>query len=71
MPALMGSVIAATAGSSGSSQAGFYAGFALLIGTQVVVFGCGLAIALRERHAGVGVRGDAAIALSTATTAKP
>jgi len=58
MPALMGGVISAVSYSSGasgtavtaaSSAAGFFAGFALLIGTQVVVFGCGLLLWWRER----------------------
>ena len=62
MPALMGGVISAmslgstTVGASGVSAAsasGFFAGFALLIGTQVVVFGCGLVLWLRERTRGV------------------
>jgi MFS family permease len=68
MPALMGSVIAASGASAGGAHAGFFAGFALLIGTQVVVFGCGLAIALRERHAAAPV--DRAATLPAATPAK-
>jgi MFS family permease len=58
MPALMGGVISAvshgssavgTAGAAAASASGFFAGFALLIGTQVVVFACGLVLWLRER----------------------
>lgn len=57
MPALMGGVIgavssshgAAASGAAAASASGFFAGFALLIGTQLVVFGCGLLLWLRER----------------------
>jgi hypothetical protein len=56
MPALMGGVIGAMSHGAGagpaaaaSSASGFFAGFALLIGTQVVVFGCGLMLWLRDR----------------------
>ncbi|WP_431111975.1 MFS transporter [Variovorax paradoxus] len=55
MPALMGGVIGAvshgpaTAGMAAASASGFFAGFALLIGTQVVVFGCGFMLWLRDR----------------------
>ncbi|MCY1306996.1 hypothetical protein D9M70_568900 [compost metagenome] len=58
MPALMGGVITAVSHGSGaantavtaaSSAAGFFAGFALLIGTQVVVFACGFLLWWRER----------------------
>lgn len=52
MPALMGGVISAVAagsGPSGGAVSGFFAGFALLIGTQLVVFICGLILWLRER----------------------
>ena len=56
MPVLMGGVIGALSsagaaghGAGGGSAAGFFAGFALLIGTQVVVFGCGLALWRRDR----------------------
>lgn len=68
MPALMGGVIAAVSHGTGAagaavspaaSAAGFFAGFALLIGTQLVVFGCGLALWLRERSRGaVAVSGS-------------
>ncbi|WP_211442907.1 MFS transporter [Collimonas humicola] len=52
MPALMGGVISAVAAGSGASAtagSGFFAGFALLIGTQLVVFACGLILWLRQR----------------------
>lgn len=57
MPVLMGGVISAMSqassaphgAASGASASGFFAGFALLIGTQVIVFGCGLVLWLRER----------------------
>jgi MFS family permease len=52
MPAIMGAVIGAmsgAAGTSGASVAGFFAGFALLIGTQAIVFGCGFVLWVRER----------------------
>jgi hypothetical protein len=57
MPALMGGVIAAVSHGSGTagaatsaaSASGFFAGFALLIGTQAVVFACGLLLWLRDR----------------------
>ncbi|MBV8667083.1 MAG: MFS transporter [Burkholderiaceae bacterium] len=52
MPTLMGYVIAAvtaTAGASGGVKSGFFFGFSMLIGTQLVVFVCGLALLLRER----------------------
>lgn len=57
MPALMGGVISAVSHGGGtgaavtaaSSAAGFFAGFALLIGTQAVVFACGLLLWWRER----------------------
>jgi Na+/alanine symporter len=67
MPALMGGVIAAVSHGSGAagaagaasgavtsaaSASGFFAGFALLIGTQVVVFFCGLMLWLRDRSRG-------------------
>jgi len=54
MPALMGGVIGAVsaggAAGSAASASGFFAGFALLIGTQVVVFVCGFILWVRERH---------------------
>ncbi|MDM0115176.1 MFS transporter [Variovorax sp. J22R133] len=54
MPALMGGVIGAVSagGAAGStaSASGFFAGFALLIGTQLVVFVCGFILWVRERH---------------------
>ncbi len=50
MPAIMGIVISSVAAGSGSSTgAGFFAGFALLIGTQFVVLGCALVLWFRER----------------------
>lgn len=49
MPAIMGAVIGAA--SSRSPAAGFFAGFAALIGTQVVVLLCGLILWVRERGA--------------------
>lgn len=60
MPALMGGVIGAMshgvgvspAASAASSASGFFAGFALLIGTQIVVFGCGFMLWLRDRSHG-------------------
>jgi MFS family permease len=53
MPALMGGVISAVSGGqgpSGGAASGFFAGFALLIGTQLVVFACGFVLWLRERR---------------------
>lgn len=51
MPAIMGGVIAAVnGGAGGSTGAGFYAGFASLIGTQLVVLVCGVILWLRERR---------------------
>lgn len=53
MPALMGGVITAVSGgqgASGGAASGFFAGFALLIGTQLVVFACGFVLWLRERR---------------------
>jgi hypothetical protein len=68
MPALMGGVIgavshvsgtASTAAASAASASGFFAGFALLIGTQVVVFACGLLLWLRDRmHGAAAVSGS-------------
>lgn len=52
MPAAMGWVISAVAagsGLSGGAGSGFFAGFTLLIGTQAVVFVCGMILWLRER----------------------
>ena len=48
MPAIMGAVIGMA--SSRSVSAGFFAGFATLIGTQAVVLVCGLVLWWRERH---------------------
>jgi MFS family permease len=66
MPVLMGGVIGALSsagaaghGAGGGSAAGFFAGFALLIGTQVVVFGCGLALWRRDRAPAVAGRAGA------------
>ncbi len=56
MPALMGGVISAVStgpGVSGGAAAGFFAGFSLLIGTQLVVFVCGFMLWLRERKVGM------------------
>ncbi|MGJ7508995.1 MFS transporter [Variovorax sp. GT1P44] len=53
MPALMGGVISAVSGgqgASGGAASGFFAGFSLLIGTQLVVFACGFVLWLRERR---------------------
>jgi len=52
MPAVMGGVITMMSGgqgASGGAASGFFAGFALLIGTQMVVFACGFLLWLRER----------------------
>ncbi|MDM0072820.1 MFS transporter [Variovorax sp. J2P1-59] len=52
MPALMGAVITLMSGgqgASGGAASGFFAGFALLIGTQLIVFACGFLLWLRER----------------------
>ncbi|WP_213958142.1 MFS transporter [Variovorax sp. dw_954] len=50
MPALMGGVISAmSSGAGATAGSGFFAGFSLLIGTQLVVFVCGLVLWLRER----------------------
>ena len=52
MPAVMGAVISAVSAGSATpngSGAGFFAGFALLIGSQVVVFICGAILWWRER----------------------
>ena len=51
MPTLMGIAIGATSMGSGGPASGFFAGFALLIGTQAVVFACGCVLWLRERLA--------------------
>ena len=51
MPALMGGVISSMSqksGTAGGAAAGFFAGFALLIGTQVIVFVCGVILAARS-----------------------
>jgi MFS family permease len=51
MPAIMGAVITAVSNGAGaSSGAGFFAGFSVLIGTQAIVFLCGLILWLRERR---------------------
>ena len=54
MPALMGGAIslfsATGQGAGAGSASGFFAGFALLIGTQLVVFACGFVLWLRERQ---------------------
>ncbi|MEJ8824758.1 MFS transporter [Variovorax humicola] len=52
MPALMGGVISAmSTGAGATAGSGFFAGFALLIGTQLVVFVCGFVLWVRERQA--------------------
>ena len=59
MPAVMGGVISAVAarsGAEGGAGSGFFAGFALLIGTQLIVFFCGGLLWLRERSAVSAVR---------------
>lgn len=51
MPAVMGAAITwASAGQGATSASGFYIGFSLLIGTQVVVFICGFILWIRERQ---------------------
>ncbi|CAN5734940.1 MFS transporter [soil metagenome] len=50
MPALMGGVISATSNGATNNGSGFFAGFALLVGTQAIVFLCGLTLWLRERQ---------------------
>lgn len=50
MPAIMGAVIGALS-ARGGVGAGFFAGFAALIGTQVIVMLCGIVLWVRERHA--------------------
>lgn len=49
MPTLMGGVIGVVSDGSGGSISSFFAGFALLVGTQGVVFACGYVLWLRER----------------------
>ncbi|MCY1283285.1 putative L-galactonate transporter [compost metagenome] len=51
MPALMGAVISAVS-ASGGKTAGFFAGFALLICSQLVVLACGVRLWLGERAQG-------------------
>jgi len=51
MPTLMGGVIGVVSAGSGGSASGFFAGFALLVGTQAVVFACGYMLWRRERLA--------------------
>lgn len=49
MPALMGAVISSTSGSSSAGVAqGFFAGFAMLLLTQLITFGCGLRLWAKE-----------------------
>jgi len=66
MPALMGGVIGAMSHGGGAESgaaataSAFFAGFALLIGTQLVVFGCGLVLWWRERARGVAAVSGAA-----------
>ncbi|MNW03681.1 hypothetical protein D3C71_1996520 [compost metagenome] len=50
MPAIMGAVIGALS-ARGGVGAGFFAGFAALIGTQAVVMLCGIILWVRERSA--------------------
>lgn len=49
MPAIMGAVIGALS-AHGGVGAGFFAGFAALIGTQVIVMLCGIVLWVRERN---------------------
>ncbi|MFT4099542.1 MAG: MFS transporter [Burkholderiaceae bacterium] len=52
MPTLMGAVIAAVSGdasNANSTGAGFFAGFGMLIGTQLIVMLCGILLWWRER----------------------
>ena len=62
MPALMGLVIGTFAGDTGTATenngiaSGFFAGFSLLIGTQAVIFFCGIILWLRERSQNISMR---------------
>lgn len=50
MPVMMGNVIQSVSNGRGGITSGFYAGFSLLIGTQAVVFLCGLFLWLQIRR---------------------
>ncbi|WP_321874366.1 MFS transporter [Burkholderia ubonensis] len=55
MPLAMGSVISSVSAGSGGANAGFFAGFSLLIGTQAIVLVCGMVLWLRQRNPAVPV----------------
>lgn len=54
MPVIMGAVISAIGAGEATSSRGFAAGFGVLIGTQVVVGLCGLALYIAERKRPLG-----------------
>jgi hypothetical protein len=49
MPLAMGGFMRSMSTGSGGTASGFHAGFALLIGTQAIVFACGMALWGRSR----------------------